>query len=581
MDYDEIITEYKTDSIDISNLKKQLEKARPLKARSNELDLNLIASTFHTIREGTNAQIISEKNDKIEIYNETVEKNLVQYYANIVKRINDTKAWGIMKVKPTKVTVDDFRELSISEMLKLVMALNKKYTGYLEVQKYADLRHNLINDEDLADENVRKMQFILTMFDGLKSEVAKKDFFCMPEELLIALINFRKSRYKRFEDYFNSKNKNIREIFESYSHYYNTEDFRNIIENISLVSKVLKIPVIKTIRYYSLISEINFEIRGLKEEYETFSSLQEKDRKMSLLQKEVDLKEIDELGDFIKEANNDIEEFEEESKENIEDENEQENQDNEDNTFEEIDTNTTEDDTDKNKNAENVKEQINPLIFAWFGRENRSLSDFVDAKTLSKFFDKIRQIQRETGIRVGLYIVTNAGKEIALNRMQELQHKARAKGLPKLVEGVLGDYSSYRIDNDGTITDIAIMDKEKRDTYIALLEKSLYDNGFKKDFLDPREENYLRYFFSIKRNPNITFQYLKNRIAFLLRDPEIKKEPLSFVPFIEGEYSGVDVLLKTQLEGIDDLSNYLKSKYIIAPGKTMKANILSLGKFTG
>lgn len=569
MDYDEIITEYKTDSIDISDLKKELEKARPLKARSNELDLNLIASTFHTIREGTNAQIISEKNEKVEIYNETVEKNLTQYYGNIVKRITDTKAWGIMKVKPTKVTVEDFRELTISEMLKLVMILNKKYTSYLEVQKYADLRHSLINDEDLVDENVRKMQFILTMFEGLRSEIAKEDFFCMPEELLTTIMSFRRSRYKRFEDYFNAKNKNLREVYENYSHYYTAEDFRDIIENISLVSKVLKIPAIKTIRYYSLISELNFEIRGLKEEYEVFASLQEKDRKMSSLKKEEDISFENQEYDITDEE---LENLHEEIKDII-----MENEDDEEpEEFEEV---LVEEEPKEDEKKEPVKEQINPLILAWFGREISDITEFTSAKILSRFFDKLRQIQRETGIRVGLYIVTNAGKEVALNRMQELQHKARAKGLPRLVEGVLGDYSSYRIDKDGTITDIAVMNQETRNTYIKLLEKSLYDNGFKKDFLDPREENYLRYFFSIKRNPNITFKYLKSRIAFLLRDPEIKKEPLSFVPFIEGEYSGVDVLLKTQLEGIDDLSNYLKSKYIIAPGKTMKANILSLDKF--
>lgn len=569
MDYDEIITEYKTDSIDISDLKKELEKARPLKARSNELDLNLIASTFHTIREGTNAQIISEKNEKVEIYNETVEKNLTQYYGNIVKRITDTKAWGIMKVKPTKVTVEDFRELTISEMLKLVMILNKKYTSYLEVQKYADLRHSLINDEDLVDENVRKMQFILTMFEGLRSEIAKEDFFCMPEELLTTIMSFRRSRYKRFEDYFNAKNKNLREVYENYSHYYTAEDFRDIIENISLVGKVLKIPAIKTIRYYSLISELNFEIRGLKEEYEVFASLQEKDRKMSSLKKEEDISFENQEYDI---SDEELENLHEEIKDII-----MENEEDED--TEELEDVLVEEEPKEDEKKEPVKEQINPLILAWFGREISDITEFTSAKILSRFFDKLRQIQRETGIRVGLYIVTNAGKEVALNRMQELQHKARAKGLPRLVEGVLGDYSSYRIDKDGTITDIAVMDQETRNAYIKLLEKSLYDNGFKKDFLDPREENYLRYFFSIKRNPNITFKYLKSRIAFLLRDPEIKKEPLSFVPFIEGEYSGVDVLLKTQLEGIDDLSNYLKSKYIIAPGKTMKANILSLDKF--
>jgi len=580
MEYEEIISEYKNGSIDISDLKKKIEIARPLNSRPSTLDLDLISNTFVTIRDGTNAQTITEKPERIEEYKYLVNMNLLDYFTNIVDRINSARAWGIMKVVPTKITKDDFKELSIDEKLRLVITLNRKYKEYLKIQKYADLRECIIGDGDLQEENIQKMQFVINMFNALKSKVAKEDFFCLPDELILSLFGFKRSKYKRLEDYFNTKNKYVRQLYENNSNYYTTEDFRDIIDNIQSTAKTLKISVNKVIEYYSLISKENFEIRGLEDEYDVFIQLQDKNKKMKALL--LSPKEREE----ITKSEQTVEENEEEIVEELPEEHEIKEVIKEKPQQVELSKETgltgkTEEQIKKENERITVKEQINPLILAWFGKEDRPMSDIIGPRQLSKFLEKIKQIEKETGIRVGLYIVTNADKEVALNRMQELQHKAKAKGLPKLVEGTLGGYCSYRIEQDGTITDLAKMDNETRERLIDLLDKSPYIGCFRKDVLDPRETNYLRYFYSIKKNPSINFQYLKWTIAQLLKDVEIKKQPLSFVPFIEGDFSGVDVLLQSQLDGLDKLSDYLKSKYYIAPGKTMKANIYAVGKFSG
>ena len=566
MDYDEIITQYKNGSIDISDLKKKLEIARPLNARSGRLDFRLIGSTFSTIREGVNAQLINEKPERVQEYKSIVDYSLLNYFTNIVSRIDSSRAWGIMKIVPTKITKEDFKELSTDEKLKFVMTLNQRYNNFLKIQKYADLRECIINDGDLLDENIKKMQFILLMFEALKSKTAKEDFFCIPEELLSALMSFRRSKHKKLEDYFASKSKFVKQSYENYSQYCTTEEFRDIIENLQLVSKTLKISVSKVIEYYSAISWANFEIRGLDDEYDIFMELSEKNKKMfSLVEKTEEPKvqkhfvEVEEKPEINTKVKNELKK-------------------------EPLDRNTgvtgqIEKQITENNSVVSVKEQIIPLILAWFGTENKELAEITDAKKISNFLEKLKQIESYCGARVGLYIVTNASKEITLKRMQELEHKARAKGMGKLIEGALGGYSSFRIDKSAKITDLSIMEEETREKIIQLLGMSMYDRGFVRELIDPRENNYIRYFFSIKKDSSIDLKYLKFRISSLLKDPNVKKQPLSFVPFIEGECSGVDVLLKSQLDGLDNLSEYLKSKYTFYSGKTMKANIYALDKF--
>ena len=583
MEYEDVISAYKNGSLDISDLKKKLELARPLNSRPERLDLDIIASVFNTLRDGTNAQLIAEKPEKVEEYKTLVDWSLTEYYSNILERINSARAWGAMKVVPPKITTAEFKELLTEEKLRMVTTLNKRFKEYLKVQKYADLREKIIGDGDLEEASVQKMQFVLSMFNCLKSDVAKEDFFCMPEELVSALINFRKSKHKRLEDYFETKNKYVRQQYENYANYYSTEEFRDLIENLLELSKTLKISVGKAQEYYSCISKINFEIRGLEDEYETFEKLKEKNKKMfSLIPKakpklkEEPIKEVKEEPEKVEKKEEPQEEIKEEKKQEQKPE-VIKKQDIEDNGS----TGNAEKEIEKQNNVVTAKEQITPLILAWFGRDEKPFSEFAGPKQISEFLEKIKELEKETGTRIGLYIVTNADKKTTLGRMQELQHKAKAKGLSRLVEGALGGYSSFRIEPDGTITDLAVMEKNTREEIVKLLESSPYDAQFKSDLIDPREKDYIRYFFSIKKNSAVNIKYLKARIALLLNDPLVKKQPISFVPFMEGDYAGVDVLLQSQLDGLDKLSEFLKSKYYIAPGKTLKANIYALGKFTG
>ena len=67
----------------------------------------------------------------------------------------------------------------------------------------------------------------------------------------------------------------------------------------------------------------------------------------------------------------------------------------------------------------------------------------------------------------------------------------------------------------------------------------------------------------------------------LLDDPRISKQPLKFLPYIENKKAGIDVVLESQLKGISQLPEYYKSKYHIAPGKTMKVSIEDLDAFLG
>ena len=573
MEYEDIIKEYTSGSIDISDLKKKLELARPLNSRPERLDLDIIASVFNTLRDGTNAQLISERPEKVGEYKTLVDWNLTEYYSSIIERINSARAWGAMKVVPPKITMPEFKELRTEEKLRLVMTLNKKFKEYLKVQKYADLREKIIGDGDLEPANVQKMQFVLKMFDNLKSDVAKEDFFCIPEELITALINFKKSKQKRFEDYFAIKNKYVKQQYENYANYYTAEEFRDLIENLLAVSKTLKISVNKVVEYYVCISRINFEIRGLEDENEMFEKLKEKNSKMfSLIPEKKTAKPVEEKKEEVKiekpKEEPKVKPVEEKPKKEVISENTGS-------------TGNIEKEIEKQNSTITAKEQINPLILAWFGRDEKPFSEFAGPRQISDFLEKIKEIEKQTGIRVGLYIVTNADKQTTLNRMQELQHKAKIKGLPRLVEGALGGYSSFRIEPDGTITDLAVMEKGVREEIVKILETSPYDAQFKSELLDPREKNYLRYFFSIKKNSAVNIKYLKSRISLLLSDPLVKKQPISFVPFMEGDYAGVDVMLQTQLEGLDKLSEYLKSKYYIAQGKTLKANIYALSKFTG
>ena len=162
--------------------------------------------------------------------------------------------------------------------------------------------------------------------------------------------------------------------------------------------------------------------------------------------------------------------------------------------------------------------------------------------------------------------------------MQDFKNKATINGLPNLVEGVLGGYSTFRIDSTGKINDIAIMSDINRQKIIKLLDNTK-GSALSKDLLDEKEDLYLRYLITEKRDKSITKNYLNLLVSNLLKDEKIRKQPLKFLPFMEGKYAGIDVLLESQLKGISQLPEYYKVKYNIAPAKTMNVRIDNVESF--
>ena len=230
---------------------------------------------------------------------------------------------------------------------------------------------------------------------------------------------------------------------------------------------------------------------------------------------------------------------------------------------------------DTNKSS---KEQVNPIIFSWLEKEDITITRRLGNKVVVEMFDKIKQIQEKTGIRTSLYIVTNAEKEVALKRLRDFQKKATINGLPDLVEGILGGYSTFKIDKTGKIVNIAAMSEINKKKIISLLENTKGSNLLKEK-LESETDSYLRYQLTDRKDKSITKEYLNLLVKNILKDERVRRQPLKFLPFMEGKYAGIDVLLESQLKGISQLPEYYKTKYSISPGKTINVRIDQIENF--
>ena len=156
--------------------------------------------------------------------------------------------------------------------------------------------------------------------------------------------------------------------------------------------------------------------------------------------------------------------------------------------------------------------------------------------------------------------------------------KAKQNGLPNLVEGALGGYSSFRIDENENISDIFIMTEDVREEIINIIE-NIKGISLKKEFVDVSEENYIRYDLTNSREKEITKKYLNLTISKILKDENINEMTLKVLSFIEGKKVGIDILMQDQIKGISQISEYYKEKYIVAPGKIMNVKIDGIEDF--
>ena len=616
MVYQELISSYENKGLDITSLKEMLEIAKPLKGRLKYRAVEIIAQRSALLNDINNILIISEKPDKLEAFENDIAKILNCYFETLIDSIKSTKSWKFMELDAKEYKIEDFRKLSVKEQFKKIFFLNEKYLEFLGYQNIADIRDCLDNANELSDETIEKLEFLRQMFNGLKNKEVKVEFFCIDKAFLMALIDFWNSKSFKLEDYMKTKRKKSRKEYKKYLQFFTNEDFRNIAENLDLARKTLKVPANTIIEAYSELSESEAEAYYIEEEFKGFKKLEEKYNKMQIVKTEYEklkvklekekrekekreakeraeaekrqaeeekIKALEKIAETIKKASIKEEKPKKTTKKKLEKEEKSEKIEKiKKSKIKEIENQEEEQAKKKDDIIDEIyivsKEQVNPLIFSWFERENLTLTKKVGSKNLIKFFDKIKEIEERTGIRVSLYLVSNAGKEVTLKRFKDFKKKATQNDLPYLVEGAIGGYSSFRIDNNENITDIAEMSREKREEIVNLLD-GIKGCALKKELIDNSEECYIRYDFTNKKDKEITKRYLNMVINKVLKDESIKAIPLKFLAFIESKASGIDVLLENQILGISQISEYYKEKYIVAPSMIMNTRIENLEDF--
>ena len=574
MDYQELITSYNQKGLDIADLKEKLEIAKPLKGRSKFRALDMIAQRSALINDTSNVLIISEITDKVEVFYEDTSSVLKEYFEVLIDSIKSAKAWKFMKLVPTEYSIDVFEQLSYEKKFEMLFILNQKYLSFLEYQKIADIRDCLRNGNN--DETTRKLQFLISMFNSFKNKEIKNEFFCFDKKFLMALIDFRKSKSLRLEDFIKAKKKNVQQEYDKFINFFSNEDFRTISEVLVLTSKTLKTTVGDIIEAFGELSESESEISYLEDEYKEFKKLEKKFLRMKIVRVQWEKEKIKrEKIEFAKRIAEEKKKKQEEElqRKKLEEELKQAKEN-------ELKKKLLEEKIKKKLQETNKssKEQVNPIIFSWLEKEDITITRRLGNKVVVEMFDKIKQIQEKTGIRTSLYIVTNAEKEVALKRLRDFQKKATINGLPDLVEGILGGYSTFKIDKTGKIVNIAAMSEINKKKIISLLENTKGSNLLKEK-LESETDSYLRYQLTDRKDKSITKEYLNLLVKNILKDERVRRQPLKFLPFMEGKCAGIDVLLESQLKGISQLPEYYKTKYSISPGKTINVRIDQIENF--
>lgn len=587
IDYQDIVNMYKKNIIDISGLKKGLEVAKPLSGRPRYRAVRLSGENARIYMRTLDITRAQETPKNVQHIQKEIVQELERYFDRLVQSMKECRAWKITGLVAQDYTMEMFKTLPVSEKVKMLKDLNNKYTRFLEIQKIADIRDcvftfkNLSQDED----KLKKICFLTLMFKKFSNKDIIREFYIFDKSFLNALIEYKKDKKAKdsLDSFMGRKRKSTYRDFQKYSKYFSQEDFRELAENITLTARTLKVPNSSVIEAYSEMSETEAEIAYLSSDITILDSLEEKYNAMEVIrlqdEKEREVREVakieeekrrkaeEELEKRRKEAADRLKKKEQLQRNRVLGKNEGQ-------------TPFMEAKIKELQNTTTAKEQVNPLIFAWFEKEDVTLTRRVGSKKLTEFFDKIKRIEAETGVRVSLYLITNSGREVTVKRLDEIQKKAKVAGLPRLVEGALGGYSAFRVDSDKRITALAKMSPENRKKISTLLSRSM-DFPLTQDLIESEEKEYLRYQFTDKRDKSIDKKYLNFAVNRILSDPRISKQPLKFLPYIENKKAGIDVVLESQLKGVSQLPEYYKSKYYVAPGKTMKVSIDDIDSFLG
>lgn len=575
MEYQEIVTKYKKNSLATNNLKKRLDIAKPLEARPRYRVLSMSGRNWYYNSNITDLLTIQETPKRLDLFENRSRDLINEYFNELIERIKACKAWDLMGIKARDFSKERFESAGLTEKFAIINELNQKYYIFLESQKLADLRGEFAPaNSELDNSLIMKICFLRLMFNNFKSDDVKKEFFCFDEQFLRALLKYRKSKDIRIEEHMRNQKKQIVRQYEKFCNFFTTEDFRDIIENIIITSRTLKIPRTEVMRIFAQMSEAEAEQDYLMQERLAFKELEQKCDRMNKLRavytEEKRIAEVEAKKKRLLEvARKKAEELEkarkEAERERIIGHNEG-------------DTGELDSKIKHIQNKVTVKEAVIPFLLVWLDKDEITLTRKVGNQKLTSLFNKLKEIERKTGYRISLFLITNADQDITQRRIEEIKKRAKIEKMPRLFEGALGGYSSFCIDENGTIKEVSKMSPENREKIKQLLESSFY-TSLPRSLVDENEQNYLRYKFSDKPDKNITKQYLGFLIGNILCDEKVKKQPLKFMPFVEKNSVGIDVVLESQLKGISRVYEYYSSKYDISSGMSYKVNIEDIGMF--
>lgn len=577
MEYQEIITEYNKGSLDISEIKRKMEIAKLLQGRSELRAINMVGKRMALSYDNQNMLVIPEIPERIKSFDSECSAALEEYFKILISSIKSTKAWKVMELVPTEYTLEKFKLLDKKSQFKMIYFLNEKYQKFLEYQRVADISNCLKGSSDINDEMLKKMLFMNKMFEALDNSKVRTEFYVFSEspKFLLALIEFKKNKNKtqKLEEFMNGKSKSIKQDYNLFSRYFSTEDFRDIAENILLTSKTLKTSANNVILAFCEMSEGELEQRFLEDEYSDFEKIEAKYTRFYELKKDILRDTIKQkipenylkVKQISKTSNSDYKKPKEKKEHVIE-----------------VPSSVSITNINSKKESKKNKEKVNPIIFTWLEREDISLGKRVGLRNLTAYLEDIHKKELETGIRTSLFLITNANKEITVKRMQEIQKRAKTKGMENLVEGALGGYSSFLVDSKGNITDMALMSDENRKKIIKLLDSGTLYPPLISEQIDKSEEDYIRYIFSDRKDKSITMKSLRLIKDRIMKNPRVKNQPIKLIPFIEGKFSGIDVVLECQLVGMRKLPEYYKSKYEIVTkkGENININLETLSEYT-
>lgn len=593
MDYQEIVTKYKKDGLATSNLKKRLETAKPLEARPRYRALDMSGRSFYYNASITDLLTIPENPKKLDFFEDSSRNLINGYFNDLIERIKKCQAWDIMGIKARDFSKERFENAKLSEKFAIIYELNQKYCKFLEYQKLVDLRGMFTDKKDDFDEQtLMKMCFFRLMFGSFKSDKIKQEFFCFDERFLHALLKYKNSKDVRLEDHMKNQKSGIRHTYEVFENFFTTEEYRDIIENILLTSKATKMSKTSVMKVFSQMSETEAEQDYLHSEIEIFKKLEEKCYKMNEIRlahvkDKMAREKEEEARKAAEEAKRKAEELEKKKEELRRKQEEAEKRELEakvkaererriganEGYTEELDRKIA-----TLKKTPTAKEAVIPILFMWLDKDKASLTRKIGSQKLATFFSKLKDIERQTGHRTSLFLITNADQETTQKRIDEIKRKAKEAGMLRLVEGGFGGYSSFRVDETGLVKEVSKMSLENREKIKLLLEHSFYAS-LPRSLVDETEQNYIRYKFSDKPDKSITKSYLGMMVGEMLNDEKVRRQPLKFMPFIEKEATGIDVVLESQIKGISKIHEYYESKYDIGLGKSYKVNVDKIDEF--